>query len=351
MRIINIGNKKIGGHNPCFIILEVGINHNGELDKAIKMIDVAVSAGADAIKFQTFTAGDFITDKTITYTYKSQGKEITEPMIDMFERCQFSDKDWEKITDYCKEKGIIFFSTTPQKDKLDLVLKLGSKAVKVGSDDLVNLPLLDDYSKKGVPMIIATGMSYLSEVDEAVRTIQKNNKDLIILHCVSSYPAQPEDLNMNKIKTLQTAYPDCVVGFSDHSQGAVGAALAIALGAKVYEKHFTLDHNLPGPDHWFSADTQEVKEVVKAIRQAEQALGSPCFEPSESEIKSKMRELCHRSMAAKISLKKGDVIAKDDIVYKLPGTGIMSKYQDLIVGRVVKEEIKKGELITKNKLI
>jgi sialic acid synthase SpsE len=348
MATIKISNKLIGEKEPVFIIAEAGINHNGDVNIAKKMIDSAIVCGVDAIKFQTFTAKEFISDENEMFEYKSQGKEVKESALKMFERNEFSEEQWKEISDYCKEKGIIFFSTPQNLSNLELLLKIGVPAIKVGSDDLVNSPLLEEYSKKGLPMIISTGMAYLSEVDEAVRMIRKNNKSLAILHCVSSYPADFEELNFRKIETLKIAFPDCVIGYSDHSEGTAASVIAVAVGAKIIEKHFTLDKNMPGPDHWFSADIKELERLVKEVRNTEKALGSSEIKPTEKEIK--MRAPSYRSITAVQDIKKGDLLTKEKIAVKRPGTGLLPKFIPFVIGREAKQDIKKGELITLDKL-
>jgi len=344
MKQIKIGNRLIGEECPCFIIAEAGINHNGDISIAKKMIDLAVDCGVDAVKFQTFTAKEFISNEDEIYEYKSEGKTVKESMLKIFERNEFSEEEWREIADYCKKKKVIFFSTPQNLSNLEVLLKIRVPTIKVGSDDLINLPLLEEYSKKGLPMIISTGMAYLSEIDEAIRIIKKNNKELAVLHCVSSYPAEFEELNLRKINTLKKAFPGCVIGFSDHSKGTMAGIVAVILGAKILEKHFTLDKNMPGPDHWFSADPKELKDLVKGVRNIEKSLGSSEIKPVEKEIE--MRGICHRSIVASQSIKKGEILTKENITMKRPGTGLAPKFIDFIVGRKAKQDMRKGELIT-----
>ncbi|MBU3934947.1 N-acetylneuraminate synthase family protein [Patescibacteria group bacterium] len=348
MKTIKISQKLIGGQEPCFIIAEAGINHNGDINIAKKMIDSAIEAGVDAVKFQTFTAKEFISNENEMHEYKSQGKIVKESALKMFERNEFKEEEWKEIAEYCKQKGIIFFSTPQDLSNLELLLRIEVPAIKVGSDDLVNLPLLEGYSKKGLPMIISTGMAYLLEIDEAVRTIKNNNDDLAILHCISSYPAEFGELNLEKIKNLRNIFPDCVIGFSDHSEGAIAAIIAVALGAKIIEKHFTLDKSMPGSDHWFSADPEELKELVKNIRSTEKALGDSKIKPTDKEVET--RKTAHRSITASQDIKKGEKLTEENIAMKRPGTGILSKFTPLIIGKEAREDIKKGELISFDKI-
>jgi N-acetylneuraminate synthase/N,N'-diacetyllegionaminate synthase len=343
MRRIKISNKYVGENEPCFIIAEAGINHNGDINIAKKMIDIAKDCGVDAVKFQTFTAKNFIRGKKETYEYKSQGKKVKESMLKMFQRHEFKRSEWEEIAAYCRKKKIIFFSTPQDTENLNLLLEIGIPAIKVGSDDLINSPLLEEYSKKGLPMLISTGMAYMSEIDEAVKIIKKYNNELIIFHCVSSYPTNFDELNLNVIKTLQTNYSDCIIGFSDHSEGTVAAIISTALGSKVFEKHFTLDKNMKGPDHRFSADPSELKEIVKKIRTTELYLGSPDKKPTAKEIK--IRKIAHRSIVAIIDILKGEVLTKENLSFKRPGTGLPPKLIKNILGKKAKKNIKKNEII------
>jgi N-acetylneuraminate synthase/N,N'-diacetyllegionaminate synthase len=223
-------------------------------------------------------------------------------------------------------------------------MRLGVPAIKVGSDDLVNLPLLEKYAKKKLPMIISTGMAYESEIKDAVKTIERENNQIAILHCVSSYPADIEELNLSKINTLKEKYPNHIIGFSDHSQGTLAIKIAVAGGAKIIEKHFTLDNNMKGPDHRFSANPLELKNIVKEIREVEKALGKSKLEPTIKEIK--MRKICHRSIVALKNITKDEILTEDNITVKRPGTGLPPKHIKDVIGKKAKKDIKKNELIS-----
>lgn len=333
----------IGGDAPCFIIAEAGINHNGSLETAKKMIDVAKDCGADAIKFQTFKAEEFISDKDEIYTYKSQGQEIHESMYEMFKRNEFTDKEWIEIARYCKSKEIIFFSTPQNPSDLDFLMSLvDMPIIKVGADDLTNLELIDYYASKQVPLIISAGMAYLNEIEDAVFKIREHHSDLVVLHCVSSYPAAATEVNLKKINTIKVAF-EVEVGFSDHTVGIAGAIGAVALGAKVIEKHFTLDKGMNGPDHWFSAEPAELKSLVEGIRFIESALGSSQVKPTDKELM--MRQLCRRSIVADEKIEVGQRILRNQLTFKRPGTGIEPKHIDSIIGRKAKVTINKNEVI------
>ncbi len=342
---IKIGNKKcIGDGCPPFIIAEAGINHNGDVDIAKKMIEVAKECGADAIKFQTFKADEFIANPDEIYTYYSQGKKVVESMFEMFKRYEFSKKQWKEIIAHCKSKNIVFLTTPQNASDLDLILGLTNLSIiKVGADDLTNLILLKYYASKRIPMIISAGMAYASEIEDAVNTIRNvGNDSIIVLHCVSSYPADAEEINLKKMGAIKDSF-GVTIGFSDHSIGITASVGAVASGAKVIEKHFTLDKNLKGPDHWFSANPQELKELVKSIRFIEKALGFPELIPTTKE--TDMRKICRRSLVAVRNLKKGLRLSETDIAYKRPGTGIAPKFAPYILGRRLKTNINKNNLI------
>ncbi len=338
-------NKYIGENEPCFIIAEAGINHNGDMIYAKQMIDAAKICGVDAIKFQTFKADEFISNRTETFTYKSQGKEIVESMYEMFKRYEFTQKEWVEISEYCKEKDLIFFSTPQNPSDLDFLMSIVDlPIIKVGSDDLTNVDLMSYYASTGKPMIISAGMAYISEIEDAVEAIRKEkNNDLVILHCVSSYPSEAEEVNLLKIKTIKEAF-GVYVGFSDHTIGTTAAIGAVILGAKVIEKHFTLDKNMPGPDHWFSASIDDISELVQAVRYIEKAIGNSQIKPTIKEMK--MREIARRSIVAKNDLNVGDVILRNDIEYKRPGNGLPPKFAQYVIGKQVTKPIKSQDIIT-----
>ena len=267
--MVEINNQKLKNYGKLFIVAEAGINHNGELIKAFEMIEVAKQSGVDAVKFQTFKAEEFCGDKTQMFTYQSQGKKITESMFEMFKRYEFDYDEWLQIKQKCDDENILFLSTPQNRSDLDLLLELELPAIKVGSDDFTNLPLLEDYSTTKLPMIVSCGMSDLSEVRQALDAIGTfEGYPTILLLCTSQYPTPPEDVNLLKLKTLANAFPDLVLGFSDHTKGSLASSLAVGFGAVFFEKHFTLDNNLAGPDHWFSENPESLKDWVESIHQS-----------------------------------------------------------------------------------
>jgi N,N'-diacetyllegionaminate synthase len=347
MKPYTIAGKQIGfGYEP-FIILEAGINHNGDMTIIHNMINTAANSGADALKFQTFKATEFISDPTKTYTYFSQGREITESMLEMFQRYELSAEQWRQVVTWCRDAGLIFFSTPQNPTDLDFLLGfVDLPVIKVGSDDLTNTALLTYYASKNIPMLISAGMAYLSEVEAAVRAIRDTgNQQVAILHCISSYPAEPDELHLKKMNTLSVAF-DLPVGFSDHTIGCNAAVAAVALGACIIEKHFTLDKNLPGPDHWFSADAKEIKEWVRAIHDTYRALGKSVVEPTPKEFE--MRKIARRSIVAARDLSCGTILQLGDIAFKRPGTGLSPTFASNLAGLQLLHECKKDAFITFN---
>lgn len=340
---IKINDKELGKDKPCFIIAEAGINHNGDIKTAKEMIKVAKEAGVDAIKFQTFTAEEFIKDHDEEYEYESQGKKVKESMIKMFKRHEFSKEEWESIANYCKEQDIIFFSTPQNESNLNLLLDIGIPLIKVGSDDLTNLPLLETYAKKDIPMMISTGMANIQEVEEAVDTIKKYNNQLVIFHCISSYPTDLNELNLNAIHSLKEKFKDDIIGFSDHSEGILAAIVSTAKGSKVFEKHFTLDKNMPGPDHMFSADPEEISLIVRKIRETETSLGD--YEKKPTEKETEMIKVARRSIVSIKDIEEGEELTLDNISLKRPGTGIEPKFIREVIGKKAKTNIKKNTIL------
>lgn len=343
---IIINGKTLGrGHNP-FIVAEAGINHNGEIDKAFEMIHIAKIMGIDAIKFQTFKAKELVADSKLMFTYKSQGKEITESQYEMFRRCEFSREEWFKIKHKCDEENIPFLSTPQNRSDLDLLLELGIPAIKVGSDDLINFPLLKSYSTTKLPMIISSGMSNLAEIYEALDTIGAfDDYPTILLHTTSQYPTPPEDVNLEKLKTLSSAFPNIPLGFSDHTQGSLASSLAVAYGAIFFEKHFTLDHNLPGPDHWFSEDPQGLKQWSSSIKEAYKMLGSKLVRPTKNELIIK-KEAQRRIVAIKI-IKYGEFYTTENIAMRRVshGVGLLPSLYDFLLGKTANRNYNPGEPI------
>lgn len=341
MKTIEIDGKTIGNGNAPFIIAEAGINHNGDIELAKKMILAAKEAKVDAVKFQTFYAKDFIQDRSVMYTYKSQGKEISEPIIDMFERAEFTRDEWVEIKEFCDNEGILFLSTPGNISDLELLMSIGVKAVKVGSDDFVNIPLIRRYSKENVPLLLSCGMATEDEIELTLKNAGYfTGKELCLFLCTSQYPTPPEDVNILKLKTLREKYPKLVLGLSDHTKGSIAAIMAVASGASIFEKHFTLDHDLPGPDHWFSETPDSLKAWVCDIREAYTMLGKAELKPTDVEMRN--RSEYHRSITAACDIKAGDIITEDCLCMRRPGDGLPASKWDEVIGSHATRDIEKN---------
>lgn len=343
-REINIGSRKIGDKQPPFIIAEAGINHNGDLETALKMVAVAKNAGADAIKFQTFKAEEFVSESSQQYTYVSQGREVTESMLEMFRRHELSTDAWFEIKKECNRLDIIFLSTPQNLSDLNLLMEVGIPAIKIGSDDFTNLPLLSSFSKTGLPLLLSCGMADLAEIDlvlESVGALQ--GYPIVLLLCTSQYPAPPQDVNLARIRTLKQRFCDLVIGLSDHTIGSVAAAVALGLGACLFEKHFTLSHDLEGPDHWFSAEPSELKHWVETIRMSYILLGSDTVAPTLPEFE--MRKAARRSVTAIEEILQGSRLTEMNVGLRRPGVGVPASDYNNVLGRKATRSIAAGSTI------
>ena len=339
--MISINGKKIGNGAEPFIIAEAGINHNGDINLAKKMILAAKKANVDAVKFQTFYAKDFIQNRDLMYTYKSQGKEITEPIIDMFERSEFTRSQWIEIKKFCDDNEILFLSTPGNVSDLELLMSIGIKAIKVGSDDFVNIPLIRRYAKENVPLLLSCGMATEEEIDLTLKNAGLyDGKEMCLFLCTSQYPTPPEDVNIRKLETLQKKYPDLIVGLSDHTKGSTAAIMAVARGAAIFEKHFTLDQNLPGPDHWFSETPESLEKWVIDVREAYKMLGNPKLEPTKIEMKNRVEY--HRSITTACTIEKGEILTENNLCMRRPGDGLPASRWDEVIGKKARRQLKKN---------
>lgn len=338
-----LGGIQVGSGHPPYIIAEVGINHNGDVSIAKKMIKVAAEAGVDAVKFQTFRTEEFLTDRSIPYTYSSQGKEITESMFDMFKRTELSMQEWKEVKRCCDECGVGFLSTPVSVEDLEFLVELGAIAVKVGSDDFNNIPLLREYAKFGLPLLLSCGMANGEEMVQTLKAVGEEAEDICLLLCTSQYPTRPEDVNALKLTEMARRFPCVVLGFSDHTQGSTAAILACGLGARIFEKHFTLDHDMPGPDHWFSSEPEELANWVSSIRRSYHMLGSSDLEPTASE--KEMRDVARRSIVALTPISKGEVFTEDNIGLRRPGIGIPPERFEEVLGRCATRDIEINSMV------
>lgn len=330
---MRIGDRELTESSPAYVIAEVGINHNGEVPRAHRMIDLAAECGADCVKFQTFHAAQFCGDPQEPFTYKSQGQSVTESMLEMFRRVELPDDVWPKLAEHSRERGLDFMTTPQDWSDFELVRPIGLPAIKVGSDDLVHSWLIDRYRDTGLPIILSSGMADMAEVAHALEVAGwPQNADVALLVCTSMYPTPPDAANLGRIATLRDEFPGLTLGFSDHTRGSAAAGVARSMGAAVFEKHFTESHDLPGPDHWFSADPEELREWVSTIRQVEVLLGSGDVVPAQGEIP--MRRLARRSITAIRDIAVGEVLSEYNIGMRRPAGGLPSDDFSEVIGRV-----------------
>ena len=329
-------------NNKCLIIAEAGVNHNGCTDIAKKLIDKAVEAGVDAIKFQTFKAENLVTKNAPKATYQKNSTGDGS-QLDMLKKLELSLEQHTELIEYCKNKGILFLSTPFDFESVDLLEKFDIAMYKIGSGDLTNIPLLRYIARLRKPMIVSTGMANLGEIECAVNAIKnEGNKDIMLLHCTSNYPTAYEDVHLNSMITMKNSF-DLDIGYSDHTVGIEVSIAAVAMGAKVIEKHFTLDKNMEGPDHKASLNPKELKEMVASIRNIEFALGSKEKKCRDNEKNTKL--VARKSIVAALNIKKGDVITKDNITFKRPETGLSPMYTDELIGKIATEDIMFDEQI------
>lgn len=345
MKTIKISNKLVGENQPTFIIAEAGVNHNGKLEQAKRLVDVAVEAGSDAVKFQTFKSEGVVTAglNSADYAKKNIGKDVGQ--LEMIKSLELNYKDFVSLKNYCDKKEIIFLSTPHSFDAIDFLEDL-VPAYKFGSGDITNIPALRHAAKKGKPIILGTGMSTLDEVGYAINAIKsEGNEQIIALHCTTNYPCPLEDVNLSAMITIQREL-DCFVGYSDHTLGLSVPIIATAMGAAVIEKHFTIDKSLPGPDHKASLEPDELKSMIKEIRKTEKVLGSFDKKPTKSE--KKIMNLVRKSIVTKKDIEKGSIVSEDMIVIKRPGTGLNPSDLDKIIGKKARRYIAKDEILQLN---
>lgn len=330
--------KSISTGKSVFIIAEAGVNHNGSLEMAMKLVDEAKAAGADAVKFQTFKADKLVTRSAQKAEYQKKSTGSDENQFNMLKRLELNSEDHKTLFEYCKEKGILFISTPFDMQSVDLLEKLGVEAYKIGSGDLTNMPMLKKIAALKKPVIFSTGMASVTEIKEALDWFRESgNPELILLHCTTSYPAPYSDVNLRAMETLKKL-TDLPVGYSDHTAGIEVPIAAVALGACVIEKHFTLDRNMEGPDHKASIEPEELKQMVASIRNIEKALGSP--EKTITKTESSISKVARKSIVSSKRITAGKRLTIDDIEVKRPGDGIAPKqFFDLLEGYTALVEI------------
>lgn len=343
MKKIRIGEIEIGNGRPCYIIAEAGVNHNGDLRLAKKMVKAAAKAGADAVKFQTFSADSIATKTAEKAAYQKRTSDAAETQYDMLRRLELSRDAFVVLLDYAKECDIEFLSSPFDRKSADLLESLGVRAFKIPSGELTNIPLLEQIGGYKKPVILSTGMANMDEIREGIDAIRRGGAaQIVLLHCVTSYPAPLESSNLLMIQTLEKEF-GLPVGFSDHTEGVIASTLARAIGASVIEKHFTLDRDLPGPDHKASLEPAGLTELIRQVRLVESALGDGVKHIGKTEVA--IRKIARKSLVAATVIPKGTQVTRDMIDIKRPGTGIETKHLALVVGKRAEKTIKKDTVL------
>lgn len=327
---IIINNKKIGQNYNTYFIAEAGLNHNGDIKIAKKMIESAYNCGADAIKFQTYITENFLTTNSEYFKF--------------FKNVELSPEDFGELKDYSQSTGITFFSAPFDIVSADNLMKIGVPCFKIASSDLTNFPLIRHIAKFHIPMMISTGLATLDEVRDAIELCQKNgNNSLMILHCIANYPTLPQEANLNAIITLREKF-SFPIGYSDNGDSTLVDLVAVSLGACLIEKHFTLDRKFPGPDHFFSIDPNQLKQLISEIRLIEQIKGNGIKSPQKSEVSN--ISTIRKSITARFDLHPNQILTENDLSIKRPALGIEPKYFSRIIGKKINKLIKKDTPIT-----
>jgi N,N'-diacetyllegionaminate synthase len=338
-----IGARQLRRGDAPFIVAEIGVNHNSDLGLAKETIDAAAKVGADAVKFQTFRAEEFMADRSHTYDYEENGRPVRESMYEMFKRLELPEEWHRELQEYSRSQGVEFLSSVADPQSADLLVSLGAPVLKIASEDLINLPLLEYLVSKKVPVILSTGMADQDEIDQAVGILRMGGcTELLLLHCVSLYPTPDEQANLLRMVSLEGRY-QTLVGYSDHTRGIEAAIGAVALGACLLEKHFTLDRSLPGPDHALSADPDEMSRLIKGAHRVMRQLGSTELEPAAGEQVA--RRDFRRSIVAAVEIPQGEQVMLGALRLKRPGTGIPPRDMEKIIGKKVKRSIRIDEQI------
>lgn len=341
MRIVKLPNS-----NRIFIIAEAGVNHNGSVEAARELIDAALEAGADAVKFQTFKAGNIASKFVPKAPYQKGIISQSESQLEMLERMELSPEVHKELISYCREKGIIFLSSPFDLESVDLLEKLGLEIFKIPSGEVTNLPYLRKVGRLGKKIILSTGMSTLQEVKDALDLLVDEGTEkesITVLHCNTEYPTPMRDVNLRAMLTIAEAF-DVQVGYSDHTLGVEVPVAAVVLGASIIEKHFTLDRSMEGPDHQASSEPHEFKAMVRAIRNIEEALGSGEKKPSASEKKN--IDVVRKSIVAAVAIKEGEVFTEENLTVKRAmKKGLSPMLWDEVVGGRAKKDYQPDELI------
>lgn len=326
-----------------FIIAEAGVNHNGSFELAKQLIDKAVWAGADCIKFQTFNSKNLVSKNAQKAEYQKKTTDSSESQLDMLKKLELSKEEFVELRDYCNQKGIMFLSTPFDLESIDFLASIGVKTWKIPSGEITNYPFLRAIGKRKESVIMSTGMCTLDEVSDAIKVLKDfGTKDITLLHCTTEYPAPYDSVNLNAMLTLQNEF-GFNIGYSDHTNGIEVPVAAVAMGATVIEKHFTLDKNMEGPDHKASLEPDELKQMVQSIRNVEVALGDRIKKPSEAEKRN--IAIVRKSIVAACEIKKGEVFTEENLTAKRPGNGISPMKWGGVLGKTAVRDFDADEII------
>lgn len=342
-KTISLGGRRVGSGEPCFIVAEAGVNHNGSFELARELVDVAADAGCDAVKFQTFRTEKVCSPLALKATYQLQTTAVEESQLEMIRKLELPFDAFRELRRHCGDKGITFLSTPFDCESTDFLADLPVPAFKIPSGELTNLFFLTYIARKGRPLIVSTGMATMGEVSTAVEAIRTaGNRQMILLQCVSNYPADPSSMNLRAMRTLEDAF-GVAVGLSDHTIGTEVAFAAVALGACLIEKHFTVNHDLPGPDHRASLEPQDLVKLVKGIRNVEAALGDSIKRPAAEELNT--AAVARRSLVAARFIPAGAVLTVDMLDILRPGTGLPPAMRSQLLGRHALRDIEAGTIL------
>ena len=346
---LTIGARRVGGGAPCFVIAEAGVNHNGELDLARQLVDVAAAAGADAVKFQTFRAARLVTAAAPKAAYQAAQDTAPESQLEMLQRLEMPASWYPELIARCEKAGLVFLSTPFEEESADALAALGMAAFKVPSGELTNLPFLAHLARIGRPMIVSTGMSVLDEVHAALETIRRaGNPPVVLLHCVSRYPTPIDEANVRAMVTLAEAF-DVPVGYSDHTEGIEATLASVALGAVVVEKHITIDRELPGPDHQASLEPAGLSDMVRHLRLVERSLGTGEKRPTVLERET--AAVARKSLVLVRAVPAGHRLHGEDLAIRRPGTGMPPSASAMVVGRRVARALPADHLLSPDDLV
>jgi sialic acid synthase len=343
---VKIGKKYVGPGEPVFVIAEIGINHNGDIEIAKRLILEAKSAGADAVKFQKRTTKDILTKEGLDKPYNSP-HAFAPTYGEHRDRLEFGEVEYKELKKFCEDNDILFFASVWDQKSADFMESLGTDAYKIPSADTINIPLLEYVAKKGKPILLSTGMNTMQEIEDAVKSVLEHNNKVILFHCLSLYPSPEDKIQLAFMDTIKEKFGPLPVGYSGHEIDLLPTIAAVARGATIVERHFTLDKTMKGGDHSGSLEPHQLKELVSTIRRIEGILGNAVDKIIHEELKP-LREKLAKSVASKVRIPKGTIITRDMLTIKGPGTGIIPARINDLVGKIAPSDVEEDTILPKN---